>query len=145
MNIVLGFGRVGILASVAAFAALVLPLGPAAAQTAAASSTKEMSMITAIVRFPLAKGTTRDAAKTLFETSAPTFQKTPGLIRKYYLFGDGPTGGGVYLWESREAAERLYTPEWRKSLAQRVGAEPEIQFFESPVIVDNNTGEIIAR
>jgi hypothetical protein len=102
-------------------------------------------MITAIVRFPMAKGTTREAAKALFETSAPTFQKTPGLIRKYYLFGEGPTGGGVYLWESREAAERLYTQEWRKSLAQRVGAEPEVLFFESPVIVDNKSGEIIAR
>jgi hypothetical protein len=32
-----------------------------------------------------------------------------------------------------------------QQLLCRVGAEPEIQFFESPVIVDNKSGEIIAR
>jgi hypothetical protein len=145
MSIAFALQRAGLLTGVAALVTIAMPMNPAAAQTTVAPVVKETSMVTAIVRFPLAKGTTREAAKTLFETSAPTFRTTPGLIRKYYLFGDGPTGGGIYLWESREAAERLYTPEWRKSLAQRIGAEPEIQFFDSPVIVDNKAGEILVR
>jgi hypothetical protein len=94
-------------------------------------------MITAMVRFPLPEGTTASEAKALFERSVPAFRGVPGLLRKYYLFGEGPIGGGVYLWESREAAERLYTPEWRRGLAERYGTEPEILFFETPVIVDN--------
>jgi len=100
-------------------------------------------MITTVVRFPLPKGTTREAAKTMFESSAPTYQKVPGLIRKYYLFGDGPVGGGVYLWQDQASAERLYTPEWRKTIAQRLGAEPEILFFETPVLIDNKSGEVV--
>lgn len=102
-------------------------------------------MITTIVRFAMPKGTTRDAAKSVFERSAPSFQNVPGLIRKYYLFGDGPTGGGVYLWTDRESAEQLYTDEWRRSLKERLGAEPEILYFETPVLVDNLTKEVIAR
>jgi hypothetical protein len=94
-------------------------------------------MITAIVRFPLPAGTSAAQAKAAFERSVPAFRNAPGLVRKYYLFGEGPVGGGVYLWESREAAERLYTAEWRRGLAERYGSEPEILFFETPVIVDN--------
>lgn len=56
-------------------------------------------------------------------------------------FGEGQ-GGGVYLWKSRADAEKVYTAEWRAMIAQRYGAEPEITFFESPVIVDNETHQV---
>ena len=94
-------------------------------------------MITAIVRFPLPKSTTREDAKGMFEKSASNYRGLPGLIRKYYLYGDGPTGGGVYLWDNRETAERFYTDAWKATIAQRYGAQPEILYFESPVIVEN--------
>jgi hypothetical protein len=61
-------------------------------------------MITAVVRFRLPEGTTRDDAKAMFERSAPNYRGVPGLVRKYYLYGEDRTGGGVYLWNSREAA-----------------------------------------
>ena len=96
-------------------------------------------MITAIVQFPLRPGTTLEEAKALFEGSASKYQGAAGLVRKYYLFGEDGTGGGVYLWESREAAERMYSPEWRKMIADRYGTPPQITDFETPVIVDNAT------
>jgi hypothetical protein len=40
-------------------------------------------MITAIVRFRLPEGTTRDDAKAMFEKSAPNYRGVPGLVRKY--------------------------------------------------------------
>lgn len=58
-------------------------------------------MITAIVRFPLPKGTSLEAAKSMFEKSAPNYRNSQGLVRKYYLFGEDRLGGGVYLWENR--------------------------------------------
>ena len=129
----------------AALAAMLLfaPVGVAAkAQTGATQRVGENRMITAIVRFPLAKTVSRDDAKALFERSAPAYREAPGLVRKYYLYGEGPVGGGVYLWKDRTAAETFYSPEWRKGLAERVGAEPEIAYFETPVIVDNVKGAI---
>ena len=95
-------------------------------------------MITAIVRFKLPADVKAEQATALFEGSAPKYQGLAGLVRKYYLYAPG-IGGGVYLWESRAAAERVYTPEWKKMIADRYGAEPDIQFFESPVIVDNTS------
>jgi hypothetical protein len=102
------------------------------------------SVITAIVRFKLPA--TVDAAKAaeLFEGSAPKYRGLAGLIRKYYLFdAETHTGGGCYLWESREAADRVYTSEWRKMITERYGAPPEISYFDTPVVVDNELGKMI--
>jgi hypothetical protein len=99
-------------------------------------------MITAIVRFKLPS--TVDAAKAaeLFKGSAPKYRRLHGLVRKYYLFdAENHTGGGCYLWESREAAERVYNDEWRKMITDRYGSAPEISFFDTPVIVDNSQGK----
>jgi hypothetical protein len=99
-------------------------------------------MITAIVRFKLPATTKPEEVRALFKASAPKYQNLPGLVRKYYLFDAKGTGGGVYLWESREAAERVYTKEWRKMIADHYGAEPEISYFDTPVIVDNAIDEV---
>ena len=90
-----------------------------------------------------ARGQDARGGKAAFEASAPLYQGVQGLIRKYYLLSeDGRTGGGVYLFESREDAERLYDAAWRAGIRARLGAEPSIEYFESPVIVDNEVGAI---
>jgi len=99
-------------------------------------------MITAIVRFKLPAHIDAAEAEELFKGSAPKYRGVSGLVRKYYLFdAESHTGGGCYLWESREAAERVYNAEWRKMIADRYGAAPEINYFETPVIVDNAIGK----
>jgi hypothetical protein len=50
---------------------------------------------------------------------------------------------GVYLWRSREDAESLYTEEWKNFVKEKYGAEPTIVYFQTPVVVDNLTREII--
>jgi len=99
-------------------------------------------MIIASVRFQLRPGTALEEAKTAFEASAPRYRDIPGLTTKYYVFGGGK-GGGIYVWTSREAAECLYTPEWRKMITDRYGSEPEIEWLENPVTVDNAVGRVL--
>jgi hypothetical protein len=101
-------------------------------------------MITTVVQFHLATPISLDEARIRFESSAPKYQKLPGLIRKYYIRSeDGMIAGGIYLWEDREAAEKVYAGEWRERVAQLYGAEPTIAWFDSPVIVDNADGGTI--
>lgn len=100
-------------------------------------------MITAIVRFKVPPGTPLDTMADLFRGSAPKYVKLPGLVRKYYLYDAEGIGGGVYLWESRAAADRVYTAQWRAMIAERYGAEPEITYYDTPVIVDNTAAEDI--
>ena len=100
-------------------------------------------MMTAIVQFRLPRPVSRDKAQELFLGTAPKYREAPGLVRKYYLLSDdGTTAGGAYLWESREDAERMYTPQWREHISRTYGAEPEVRYFETPVVVDNAIGEI---
>jgi hypothetical protein len=101
-------------------------------------------MITALVQFKLPQPVTSEKAKEIFLSTAPKYRDVQGLIRKYYLLSeDGKTAGGVYLWKSLEDAEKLYTDEWRKFIADKYGAEPTLHYFATPVVVDNLIGEII--
>jgi len=101
-------------------------------------------MITTIVQIKLSETLSLNKAQDIFATTAPKYIEIQGLIRKYYLLSeDGETAGGVYLWESREAAEMLYTEEWKKFILQKYGSEPSVTYFYSPVIVDNLLGEVI--
>ena len=94
--------------------------------------------ITTVVQFRLPQPITLEDATRRFESSAPNYRNLPGLIRKYYLRAeDGRTAGGVYLWESRAAAEAAYSTEWREHVAKLFGVAPEITWFDTPVIVDN--------
>jgi hypothetical protein len=69
----------------------------------------------------------------------------PGLIRKYYFIGpDGITAGGIYLWQSREDADRLYTDEWKAQVRELYGCDPTLTYLDTPVIVDNILNEIIS-
>ncbi|CAA9293414.1 hypothetical protein AVDCRST_MAG92-4505 [uncultured Coleofasciculus sp.] len=101
-------------------------------------------MITALVQFNLSTPLTGNEVEEDFANLAPRLREVPGLIRKYFLVSeDGRMAGGVYLWESKAAAERLYTDDFKKSIIERYGSEPSVTYFESPVVVDNLVGEII--
>ena len=101
-------------------------------------------MITAIVQFQLPAPLSLEEAARRFESSAPKYQKLPGLIRKYYIRApDGRVAGGVYLWESRAAADKVYSGEWCERVAKLYGAAPQIAYFDTPVIVDNLAGGAI--
>ena len=97
-------------------------------------------MITAVVQFDLPKPMSLEEAARTFESTAPKYKNLPGLVRKYYLRSeDGRKAGGVYLWETRAAAEKVYGGEWGERLRALYG-EPQMQWFDTPVIVDNLSG-----
>ena len=101
-------------------------------------------MMTALVQFKLPQALSREEARGIFSGTAPKYRKVQGLIRKYYILSqDGKTAGGVYLWNTREDAEGLYTDEWKQFIFDKYGALPSVTYFESPVIVDNVSGQII--
>jgi hypothetical protein len=101
-------------------------------------------MVTALVQFKLSQPETPEKAKEIFLSTAPNYREAEGLIRKYYLLSeDGGTAGGVYLWKSRQDAEKLYTDDWKRFIVEKYGTEPSVQYFATPVVVDNLSGEII--
>ena len=103
-------------------------------------------MITTLVQFQLPSPISLAEATSRFESSAPKYQNLAGLIRKYYIRSeDGRVAGGIYLWETRAAAERVYNGEWRERVEKLYGVKPTIAWFDSPVIVDNQAGGMITK
>ena len=102
-------------------------------------------MITAITTFRLPKPITREEARTIFLSTAPKYQGAPGPIRKVYVLSeDGNTAGGIYLWNSRVEAEAMYTESWKAFVREKYGTDPSVMYFNSPVVVDNVTHEILS-
>jgi hypothetical protein len=100
-------------------------------------------MITAVVTFKVPKEMTREKARETFKAVSPRFQQVPGLIRKQFLYdGDKGIAGGVYLWETRAAAEACYQGVWKDNVRKVAVSEPDIAWFETPVVVDNETHQV---
>jgi hypothetical protein len=103
-------------------------------------------MITVIAEFKLPQPISSRTAQEIFLGTAPKYQGMPGLIRKYYfLTPDGTKAGGIYLWQSRDDADRLYTNEWKSFVHNKYGSDPTLTYLDSPVVVDNVLDEIISE
>lgn len=99
-------------------------------------------MLIAIVQIPRsAKKPSKEASIVGAKASAPTYFGLKGLIRKDYLNGE-ESGGGVYLWESKEAADAWYTAQWYVWMEERFGVKPTLQYFDHYLTVDNAAGEV---
>jgi len=97
-------------------------------------------MFIAIVQFPGSKRSAEDAIER-GKTSVPKYAGMPGLISKHYLNGD--TGaGGIYLWESREAAEAWFNEDWWPVMEKTFGVRPTLTFYDNHIVVDNAAGEV---
>jgi hypothetical protein len=99
-------------------------------------------MITAIVFYDLPPSIGLEECRAHFAKIAPDFLKIPGFLHKQFICArDGKTAGGVYMWESREAAERFYAGEWRDGVRARYGNEPRISYFETVALADKASGQ----
>ncbi|MCC6765760.1 MAG: hypothetical protein IT293_13975 [Deltaproteobacteria bacterium] len=74
--------------------------------------------------------------------SAPKFRKMGerGLISKDYVRGkDG--AGGIYVWESRAAAEAWFTESKLQEYTQTFGVRPTLTWYDAHLTVDNKAGQ----
>ncbi|MCU0757839.1 MAG: hypothetical protein MUF07_01385 [Steroidobacteraceae bacterium] len=99
-------------------------------------------MITAISKFRLRPGLTRAQAIAEIHETVPVYKGRPGLVRKYIALDfEAGYGMGIYLWNERAAAEQFFQFA-RAKIREQTGSDPEITLLDTPVIVDNLTGEV---
>jgi hypothetical protein len=97
-------------------------------------------MLIAIVQIP-GLHRSEEAATKSARNAAPIYVDKPGLKCKYFLNG-AAGGGGVYLWESREAADAWYNEDWAGEIEARFGAKPTLTYYENYVVLDNDAKEL---
>ena len=101
-------------------------------------------MITVITRFAVPTTINASQMRAGFTQIAPAFRNVPGLIRKQFLLSaDGRTAGGVYLWEEEEAARSFMQQRVAPMIREKFQTEPAIEFFHSPVLVENGEARIV--
>lgn len=95
-------------------------------------------MITEIVTFDLPPGMTRAEVLEKYQATIPRWRANTELIRKTYLYDpDSNTGGGIYLWPSKQAALDAHNADWCKLAEQTYGNAPRFAYFETPFIIEN--------
>jgi Putative mono-oxygenase ydhR len=108
-----------------------------------APARRRTSMLVTIVTFALPKPATLAEITKTFQSTAPKYRGVPGLLRKnYWLSEDGRRAGGIYVWEARADADRVFTADWKKFVEGKYGVPPSIEYLHSPVMVDNRDGAI---
>ena len=96
------------------------------------------NLITVVTRFQLPAGVTAEQIRAAFEQAAPKFRNVPGLVRKQFLHSkDCRTAGGVYLWNDERAARAFMNERVVQMIRENFHVEPTIEFYDSPVIVEN--------
>ena len=101
-------------------------------------------MIIAIVTFKIDSKLTDSVLKEKFLETSPIYKDTQGLIRKNYICDTSKNlAGGVYCFDNLDNAKRWFDEDRVKWITERYSV-PDIKFYENPVIVDNNTDEIIS-
>lgn len=101
-------------------------------------------MITEYVLFDLPKGIYRGEVIAGMHEVAPRWQKEPNLIRKTFVFDEqAHQAGAFYLWTDRASAQAAHDETWRQRIRSSYGSEPQIRYFDTPLVVDNALGKLV--
>ena len=92
--------------------------------------------VAVLIAIPIPATLPQEKLRGLFAASQPEFRVLPGLIRKYYTIGDDNTGGGLYLFTSRAAAEAHFNAAWKEGVLKRWGQPAAITYLTVPLIVE---------
>ena len=101
-------------------------------------------MITEYVRFALPAGITKEKVNAGMREVAPRWQREPNLVRKTFILDpELKFTGAFYLWKDKASAQAAHDETWRQRVRSNYGSEPEIQYFDTPLVVDNALGQVI--
>ena len=101
-------------------------------------------MITVVVKFKISDTLTSKILKEKFIETSTMYQNVDGLLRKNYIADiKNKYAGGVYTFVSLKSAKNWFDEDRIEWITQRF-SKPEVAYYESPVIVDNEKNLIIS-
>ena len=88
-----------------------------------------------LVEIPIPAGVSRERLVTEFHAAVPTYQKTPGLLRKHFTISSNGNFGGVYLWKDEDSARAWFTDAWHARVVKTYGHDAKIEWFDTPILL----------
>lgn len=99
----------------------------------------------AIVRIPVPWYAPKFYVKSRMKKSLPEYQSAPGLIYKYFTFGENGTFGGIYLWKDRAAADAWFAPQWIAERSKKYGVELTVPRYDVLAISSADAGAALLQ
>jgi hypothetical protein len=99
-------------------------------------------MIIEIVSFRLPEGTTQEDVLADARAVVAQWQSDPDLIRKHFARAEDGSHAGIYVWPSREAAQRAHDADWIARFQARTGTVPSFSYFDVFMLIDNEAGTV---
>ncbi len=65
-----------------------------------------------------------------FAAAAPSFQKVPGLLRKYFITTADGKLGGIHLWEDETSAKAWFTAASHDPVLKEYGQPARVEWFD---------------
>jgi hypothetical protein len=76
-----------------------------------------------------------------FQASIPTYQKVPGLLRKYFIVTDDGQFGGIYLWKDQASAQQWFTEAWKERVLKTYGSTAALEWFDTPILLPSKRAD----
>lgn len=99
-------------------------------------------MIVEMVTFDPPEGATAADIVADARSVVEHWRANPELVRKHFVRGEDGKLAGLYVWPSREAAERGHDAAWIARFKERTGQEPTIRYFDLFMLIDNEAGTV---
>ncbi|MEJ8571797.1 hypothetical protein [Microbaculum marinum] len=99
-------------------------------------------MIVEMVSFDPPAGATQDDILEDARGVVEHWRSNPDLIRKHFVRGEDGRHAGIYIWPSREAAQKAHDAAWIARFRERTGQTPTITYFDMFMLIDNEAEKV---
>jgi hypothetical protein len=99
-------------------------------------------MIVVMVRFQYENEFNEARLQQIAEAARSKFEGMPGLRSKAFTVDTARRQAlNIYIWESEDAARKLYSPQTIDELAKIYGVRPSIEYVKLAALVENPPSE----
>ncbi len=101
---------------------------------------EESAAVATLIEIQIPAGLSREQIIEGFREAVPTYQKVPGLLRKYFAISEQGTFGGIYLWKDEASANAWFNKAWMERVRNTYGQSAKIEWFETPILTHSKDG-----
>jgi hypothetical protein len=105
-----------------------------------ARSDPDSAAVATIVEIPIPPGIGKDKVVEGLAASVSTFQRVPGLLRKYFITTPQGKFGGIYLWKDEASAKAWFTDAWSDRVRREYGQAATVEWFDTPILLVGKQG-----
>ena len=98
-------------------------------------SQSDSTAVATVVEIPIPAGIPKERIAEGFAATLTSFQKVPGLLRKYFITTSDGKFGGIYHWKDEASARAWFTDAWGERVRREYGQPATVEWFDTPILL----------